>query len=61
MPIKSRVKKQVLHDALLDALNTVVGVLEPYVQSGKVPKEPVLDSPNVDADKQWLFPQWQAI
>lgn len=44
MSVNRKVKKQILHDALLDALANVIAVLEPYVQSGKVPKEPVTEA-----------------
>lgn len=37
-------KKQSLHDALVKALDDVIAVLEPYVQSRRVPKEPITEA-----------------
>ncbi len=44
MRTKPGVQKRSLHDALVKAVDNVIAVLEPYVRSGKVPKEPITEA-----------------
>lgn len=44
MVTKPEIKNQSLHDALVQAIGSVIAVLEPYAVSGRVPKEPITEA-----------------
>ena len=44
MAANSGLRKQNLHDTLVQAVDSVIAVLEPYALSGRVPKEPITEA-----------------
>jgi hypothetical protein len=44
MRANTRITKQHLHDVLIQSMNSVIAILEPYVRSGRIPKQPITEA-----------------